>query len=190
MNSATTNFRTRTGRIAGLCACALALAIPGQRSPTAASAPAAAAPDETSGSKAKLKANGKAIAPASAPQAVKNAIAAANRIDKYKYEYGGGHSGTRGYDCSGAVSYVLGKKGADILDSPMTSGDFAAGGARARATGSPGTATPATCSWSSPAFASTPRCPTTASPGPGWSKDVGAGFANVSKKAARHKGGL
>jgi hypothetical protein len=26
--------------------------------------------------------------------------------------------------------------------------------------------------------------------GPGWSKDVSKGFVNVSKKAARHKGGL
>jgi peptidoglycan hydrolase-like protein with peptidoglycan-binding domain len=62
-----------------------------------------------------------AIAPASAPQAVKDAIAAANRITDKPYRYGGGHGSfeDRGYDCSGAASYAL--KGADVLDSPLDS---------------------------------------------------------------------
>ena len=50
-----------------------------------------------------------AIAPAGAPPAVIRAIAAANRITRKPYKWGGGHARFRdtGYDCSGAVSYVL-----------------------------------------------------------------------------------
>jgi peptidoglycan hydrolase-like protein with peptidoglycan-binding domain len=60
------------------------------------------------GSRARLV-NGQAIAPASAPTAVKNAIAAANRIATRPYVYGGGHGSfnSSGYDCSGSVSYAL-----------------------------------------------------------------------------------
>ena len=77
------------------------------------------------GSKAKLLQNGKAIAPADAPLAVKRAIDAANRIRKKPYIYGGGHKSfkSKGYDCSGAVSYVL--KAAGVLDSPLPSGSLA-----------------------------------------------------------------
>ncbi len=72
--------------------------------------------------KATLTPNGKAIAPSNAPQAVINAIAAGNAIRKKPYIYGGGHASfeAKGYDCSGAVSYVL--NGAGLLDSPMPSG--------------------------------------------------------------------
>ncbi len=72
--------------------------------------------------RAKLKKNGKAVAPANAPAAVVNAIAAANRIRKKPYIYGGGHQSfnAKGYDCSGAVSYVLNAAG--MLSSPMPSG--------------------------------------------------------------------
>lgn len=79
----------------------------------------------TPGSKAKLK-NGFAIPPANAPRAVVRAIEAANRIEGKPYEYGGGHGNwnDRGYDCSGAVSYALGKPGARVLDAPMPSGSF------------------------------------------------------------------
>jgi hypothetical protein len=50
-----------------------------------------------------------AIAPAGAPQEVVDAIAAANRITRKPYKWGGGHGRWRdsGYDCSGTVSYVL-----------------------------------------------------------------------------------
>jgi cell wall-associated NlpC family hydrolase len=50
-----------------------------------------------------------AMAPAAAPQEVKDAIAAANRITRKPYKWGGGHGRWRdtGYDCSGTVSYVL-----------------------------------------------------------------------------------
>lgn len=72
--------------------------------------------------KAKLLKNGMAVAPANAPQAVVDAIAAGNKIRKKPYVWGGGHASfkSRGYDCSGAVSYVL--HGAGVLSSPMPSG--------------------------------------------------------------------
>jgi hypothetical protein len=48
-------------------------------------------------------------------------IAAANKISTKPYIWGGGHRRwwDRGYDCSGAVSYVLHKGG--FLDSPLDS---------------------------------------------------------------------
>jgi hypothetical protein len=55
------------------------------------------------------------------------AIEAANRIVKGKgYCLGGGHAkwNSRCYDCSGTVSYALGKKGAGVLKAPMPSGSF------------------------------------------------------------------
>jgi hypothetical protein len=69
--------------------------------------------------------NGRAIAPADAPTAVKQAIAAANHINGRPYVWGGGHVSwfTRGYDCSGAVGYVL--HGAGLLDVTMVSGQLA-----------------------------------------------------------------
>jgi hypothetical protein len=50
-----------------------------------------------------------AIAPLGAPEEVIRAVAAANRITRKPYKYGGGHGRWRdsGYDCSGTVSYVL-----------------------------------------------------------------------------------
>ena len=49
------------------------------------------------------------------------AIAAANRIARFPYRYGGGHRSFHdsGYDCSGSVSYVLHAMGA--LRSPLDS---------------------------------------------------------------------
>ena len=77
-----------------------------------------------SGDRATLNDDGLASAPASAPQKVKDAIAAANRIVGKPYRYGGGHARWEdtGYDCSGAMSYAL--HGADLLDRAMPSGDF------------------------------------------------------------------
>ena len=65
--------------------------------------------------------NGMAIAPASAPPEVVQAIAAANKIARRPYRYGGGHGSFRshGYDCSGAVSYAL--HGAGVLSRPRDS---------------------------------------------------------------------
>ena len=81
------------------------------------------------GAKAVILPDGDAEAPAQAPQAVKEMIAAGNRIDHFAYSYGGGHgdpaetmnqvspdpaavpgeeeNGAPGYDCSSATSYVL-----------------------------------------------------------------------------------
>lgn len=66
----------------------------------------------------------RAVAPASAPPAVKKMISAANRIRHHPYKWGGGHGrwDDRGYDCSGAVSYVL--RAGGLLDSPLTSSGF------------------------------------------------------------------
>ena len=76
------------------------------------------------GATATLGSDGLAVAPASAPQQVKAAIAAANRIVGKPYKYGGGHGRWEdsGYDCSGAMSYAL--HGGGLLDRQLTSGDF------------------------------------------------------------------
>jgi len=84
---------------------------------------AAAAPPPAG--RALLAADGRtAIAPAGAPPAVVGAIAAANRITRKPYRYGGGHGRFEdsGYDCSGAVSYVL--HGAGLLERPRNSSGF------------------------------------------------------------------
>ena len=105
-------------------AASLVLAAPAAAQTGGAVPPPEAAPPPvtTPGSVAKLKKNGKAIAPADAPIQVQNAIAAANRIRKKPYIYGGGHKSfdSKGYDCSGAVSYVLNAAG--LLESPLPSG--------------------------------------------------------------------
>lgn len=72
---------------------------------------------------------GKAIAPAGAPGAVKRVIAAANEIVNRPYVWGGGHLSfkSRGYDCSGAVGYALHSGG--LLERTMVSGQLASWGA-------------------------------------------------------------
>jgi cell wall-associated NlpC family hydrolase len=84
----------------------------------------------TPGANAELLPNGDAVPPAGAPPKVARAIKFANRINKKPYVYGGGHQSWRdkGYDCSGAVSYML--HGAKILDSPIPSGALAKWGTR------------------------------------------------------------
>ena len=82
---------------------------------------------------ATLSADGRtAVAPAGAPPQVAAAIAAANRITRKPYRYGGGHRRFRSaaYDCSGAVSYVL--HGAGLLDRPLDSSGLARWGSRGR----------------------------------------------------------
>jgi peptidoglycan hydrolase CwlO-like protein len=71
--------------------------------------------------KARLLPNGQAVPPSNAPAAVKNAIYAANRIEDRPYVWGGGHGSfeSSGYDCSGAVSYML--HGGGWLSSPLDS---------------------------------------------------------------------
>jgi hypothetical protein len=92
--------------------------------PTSAPAPA--------GGQATLGADGQAVAPDDAPEAVKGAIAAANKIVGRPYKYGGGHGrwNDNGYDCSGAMSYAL--HGGGLLNRQLTSGDFMSWGRRGR----------------------------------------------------------
>lgn len=73
------------------------------------------------GQEAQVISESEASAPASAPQAVKDAISAGNAIATTPYVWGGGHGSfeSSGYDCSGAVSYAL--HGAGLLESPLDS---------------------------------------------------------------------
>ncbi len=82
--------------------------------------------------KAKLLPSGKAIPPDNAPPRVVKAIKAANKIRKTKYVWGGGHGSfnDKGYDCSGAVSYML--HGGGLLNTPLTSGSLAGWGQKRR----------------------------------------------------------
>ena len=99
----------RRGTISiAVCACLLA----------SAASTSAAAPQAT------LLPGGRAVAPATAPPAVKAMIEAANRIRHRPYRWGGGHRNwnSRGYDCSGSVSYVM--HAAGLLDYPLDSRRF------------------------------------------------------------------
>ena len=70
---------------------------------------------------ATIDSSGDAIPPSNAPLAVRGAIEAANQIDDLPYIWGGGHGSfsASGYDCSGAVSYML--HGGGFLSSPLDS---------------------------------------------------------------------
>ena len=186
-NTHTPRRGRRRARLAGLTACAL-LALPAG---TALAGDGGISPDGDSntvpGEKAKLV-NGKAIAPESAPRKVKRAIAAANDIVKGKgYCLGGGHTmrwRDKCYDCSGAVSYALGDYGARILDAPMPSGSFRRWGNKGKGRWM---TTYANSGHMFIVIAGL-RLDTAQTPGagPGWSKDVRAGFVNVSRRTARH----
>jgi len=137
--------RHNTLAFALACACALpstALAQTGGEPSGAASDPGQTGgtvftPPPPPPKKAKIDANGYAIAPARAPRAVKRMIEAANMIVGKPYRYGGGHKpyartsrrGRRsivldsGYDCSGSVSFAL--YGARLIRSPLDSRSFA-----------------------------------------------------------------
>jgi peptidoglycan hydrolase CwlO-like protein len=71
-----------------------------------------------------VDAGGMAQAPAGAPAAVKQVIAAGNAIAGLPYLYGGGHGSfhASAYDCSGSVSYALAAAG--LLASPLDSTAF------------------------------------------------------------------
>jgi hypothetical protein len=73
-----------------------------------------------------------ATAPAGAPAEVRDAIEQANVIVGRPYVWGGGHRSftSHGYDCSGAVSYLL--HGGGLLDSPLDSSSFMRWGAPGR----------------------------------------------------------
>jgi hypothetical protein len=105
-------MRVRT-RLSILCLLALLAALGLQAGPATAQVP-----------RAKLLPSGRAVAPPSAPPAVRAMIEAANRIHHRPYRWGGGHRGwnSRGYDCSGSVSYVM--HAAGLLESPLDSTGF------------------------------------------------------------------
>jgi cell wall-associated NlpC family hydrolase len=120
---------------AALCAAALALApaAAAQADPGGVAAPDPNAPAPAPIAHASLASDGRtALAPAGAPPQVVAAIAAANRINRKPYRYGGGHARFRdsAYDCSGTVSYVL--HAAGYLRRPRASGDLMRFGRRGR----------------------------------------------------------
>jgi cell wall-associated NlpC family hydrolase len=84
------------------------------------------------GAKGTVTADGFAVPPESAPEVVKEVIAAGNAIATTPYKWGGGHArwDDTGYDCSGSVSYAL--HGAGLLDTALVSGDFARWGSPGR----------------------------------------------------------
>ena len=71
--------------------------------------------------RATIDSSGDAIPPSNAPLSVRAAIEAANQIDDLPYVWGGGHGSftSSGYDCSGAVSFML--HGGGFLSSPLDS---------------------------------------------------------------------
>ena len=126
-----TDIRLRA--LLACCAC-LALAVPAavQAVEPSGSGGAQYVPPPPPAKRAKIL-NGVAIPPIGAPARVKKAIAAANRIVRKPYVYGGGHGAyggraarstslDRGYDCSGAISFAL--FGGQFLRSPLDSSSF------------------------------------------------------------------
>lgn len=98
--------------------------LPDPNTPATPISPRAVAPPAV-GQVAKVRSNGLAVAPAGAPPIVRLMIQAGNRIARTPYVWGGGHARwvSRGYDCSGSVSFVLNAAG--LLASPLVSGDLA-----------------------------------------------------------------
>jgi len=68
--------------------------------------------------------HGLAFPPSGAPTAVRQAFAAANRLQTLPYKWGGGHAQLvdSGYDCSGTVSYVL--RAAGFIDGSAQSTEY------------------------------------------------------------------
>jgi len=77
------------------------------------------------GTLARQRTDGKAATPRGAPKRVRRLIAHLNDIVGKRYQWGGGHAKlvSKGYDCSGAVSYGLVKAG--LLQYAMVSGRLA-----------------------------------------------------------------
>ena len=85
--------------------------------------------------RARISSDGRtAIPPEDAPQEVKDAIYAANRITRKPYRYGGGHGKWEdtGYDCSGSVSYAL--HGGGFVSRPRDSTEFESWGRAGKGT--------------------------------------------------------
>ncbi len=120
--------------VAGVTAfCALAAAVPAAAQTGGTISPGSTSTDTTTDpaapvgppGHARVRKDGTAVAPADAPANIQAAIAAGNAIHTFPYVWGGGHRSftDSGYDCSGAVSYVL--HAAGLLASPMPSGPLA-----------------------------------------------------------------
>jgi hypothetical protein len=130
----TVNPRRRLA-LAGLTlACTLAVAVPAAAQTGGTGTPGSTTTTTTTSTtpapigppgRARLRKDGIAVAPADAPAEIQAAIAAGNSIRHLPYRWGGGHRNfyDSGYDCSGAVSYVL--HAAGMLASPLTSGGLA-----------------------------------------------------------------
>jgi hypothetical protein len=88
-----------------------------------------ASPAASATPRGRLLPDGEAVAPPTAPPTVQAMIEAANRIRHLPYIWGGGHRSwaSRGYDCSGSVSYVM--HAAGRLESPLDSTGFMRWGA-------------------------------------------------------------
>ncbi len=117
------------GSVATLAVAALAILPASAQAGSGGMGPGSTDPAPTvPGGKAKLV-SGIAYAPASAPQVVKDIIAAANKIRNKPYIYGGGHGSfkDKGYDCSGSVSFAL--HGGKLLKTPLDSRGLAKWGA-------------------------------------------------------------
>lgn len=191
------SFRRRTGRVAGLAACAFALALPAGTALAdggiGTGGSGGGGDQTTSGSNAKLKANGKAIAPASAPRRVKEAIEAANRIDDKGYRLGGGHGSwdDSAYDCSGAVSYVLGPRGAGLINSSMPSGSYTNWGSQGKGKWITTYANSGHMFVVIAGLRFDTSQPDDGERGPGWSTDVQKGMSwSGAPTNPRHKGNL
>jgi hypothetical protein len=190
-----TSTCTRLRVSLALCAAALLLALPASASAgsggvgaggtgtEATEEPAPPAPPPpVPGERARLMRSGLAVPPASAPAEVVAAIEAANTIDRAGYCLGGGHGKWR------SRCYVLGPKGAGILDSPLPSGDFRKWGERGRG------------SWITVHYNAghayvviaglrfDTSMPDDGAAGPGWSKDVKRGDVNGPFKKRHYLG--
>lgn len=80
-------------------------------------------PDDWKSKKVILKGR-YAVVPLHAPPAVRRAVAAGNRLQKFPYRRGGGHAqlNDSAYDCSSSISYVLREAG--LMASQMPSSGF------------------------------------------------------------------
>jgi peptidoglycan hydrolase-like protein with peptidoglycan-binding domain len=141
-------------------------------------------------------ATGDGIAPSGAPQVVKTMVAAANRIIDTPYIYGGGHGtwNDSGYDCSGAVSYVL--HAAGMLSSSEDSGELESFGAAGPGKWVTIYANP-NHTWiviGGRAFDTSdfggPNIPDPPSTGPRWRTDPTGNFGDGEQYVVRHPAGL
>lgn len=173
-------FTPKPAAVLIACAAVAVLALPASAfAGSGGVGPGSAPPPPVAGSKAKLLPSGLARAPAEAPIEVQNAIAAANEIDDAGYCSGGGHQTFKNcYDCSGAVSHVLGPEGADILDSPLDSGSLRKWGERGRGTWITVYTNPGHAYVVLAGLRFDTSIPDDGAEGPGWSKDVKAGLVN------------